>query len=94
MIDRCLGEKLLRMSKEDTVKRFFVLRSMQQKSVNILLPSQAKHPNIAVYLDMLEGAKNFYIVMEAALAAMEDLANLLLQHLSRCESCLHDQDPQ
>ncbi|CAE7224396.1 unc-43 [Symbiodinium natans] len=40
LVDRCLGEKLLRMSKE------------------------AKHPNIAVYLDMLEGAKNFYVIME------------------------------
>lgn len=40
LVDRRLGEKLLRMSKE------------------------AKHPNIAVYLDVLEGATNFYVIME------------------------------
>ena len=29
------------------------------------LCAQAKHPNIAVYLDVLEGATNFYVIMEA-----------------------------
>eukprot|EP00930_Biecheleria_cincta_P100938 TRINITY_DN9255_c0_g1_i2.p1 TRINITY_DN9255_c0_g1~~TRINITY_DN9255_c0_g1_i2.p1 ORF type:complete len:619 (+),score=135.11 TRINITY_DN9255_c0_g1_i2:115-1971(+) len=40
LVDRGLGETLLRMSKE------------------------LRHPNIALYLDLMEGPKNFYVIME------------------------------